>query len=120
MKKLSTLIVTIFLTISISSVQATAKDQNLKLKFQGNLKDSAGTLLNGTYTLKFRLYDIGSSSDPVWEETHKNVDIKEGTLKIELGGMEKLNLAFSKQYWLGVTVESDEEMSPRFRLTNNY
>ncbi len=84
--------------------------------FQGTLKDSSGTVLDGTFTATFRIYDAETSGTPLWEETHAGLNIEEGLLDVELGSITELDLPFDKQYWLGVEIAQDGEMTPRFRL----
>ena len=87
------------------------------LRFQAKLSNTQATLLNGTYTLTFRLYDVETTGLPIWEEIQQDIFVEEGSLDVELGSETALNLAFDKQYWLSVEVESDGEMTPRFKLT---
>jgi hypothetical protein len=61
------------------------------------------------------LYDSDIEEVSLWKEI-QDVYVEDGILDVELGINEPINLPFDKQYWLGVEVESDGEMSPRFRL----
>jgi len=83
--------------------------------FQASLEDTQGLPLEGTFDLTFRLYDTDFAGDPLWEET-QNVYVEEGLLDVELGAQTAIELPFDKQYWLGVEVEADGEMSPRFKF----
>jgi len=93
------------------------------IRFQGMLKDAGGVPLDSasslkTYALTFKIYDRATEGEALWEET-QDVDIYDGLLDVELGSINPIdNLAFDKQYWLGVTVEGDSQMSPRFKLTS--
>lgn len=87
------------------------------MRFQGNLGDADEQPLNGIFTLTFRIYDAETGGTPLWEEVQENIDIEKGFLDILLGSVTSLDLPFDKQYWLGVEVESDGEMTPRFKLT---
>ena len=88
------------------------------LRFQANIQDSSGMALDGAYNISFKIYDVRTQGAPLWQETHTNVQVQQGLLDLELGSITALELAFDRQYWLGVEVENDGEMSPRFRLTS--
>ena len=89
------------------------------VRFRGTLRDSQGALLDGSHTLKFRLYKTADdvSEVPTWTETHQSVAISNGLLEVELGSVTPLDVSFATQYWLGVEVGTDGEMVPRFKLT---
>lgn len=87
------------------------------LRFQARLGDAQETPLDGTFTLTFRLYDTDTGGSPLWEEMQQDVNVEEGILDVELGSVTPIDLPFDKQYWLGVKVEFDSEMVPRFKLT---
>jgi len=88
------------------------------MRFQGKLKDSQGAPLDGTYTITFSLYDVESGADAALWTEEQTLTITNGLLDVELGSVTPIELAFNKQYWLGVKVESDPEMTPRFKLTS--
>ena len=87
--------------------------------FQASLQDRDGMPLNGTYTLTFKLYDTETGGTPLWQEVHQEIDIQDGLLQAELGSITPFDyLSFDRQYWLGIEVASDNEMTPRFKLTS--
>jgi hypothetical protein len=87
------------------------------VSFQGMLKDGSGTLLpDGAYTILFRIYDTESGGDELWGE-QKLVTVEEGIFHTQLGSMTSLNLPFDKPYWLGINVETGEELLPRVPFT---
>lgn len=88
------------------------------LRFQAKLGDAAETPLDGVFNLIFRLYDVDTAGTPLWEEIQQGIDVVGGILDVELGSVTTLDLPFDVQYWLGVEVESDGEMTPRFKLTS--
>lgn len=89
------------------------------IRFQGALGNSTGMPLDGTFTLTFKLYDVQTGGIPIWEEIQQNITIENGALDVELGSVTPINLSFAKQYWLGVTINTDGEMIPRFKLTSS-
>lgn len=86
------------------------------IRFQGSLGDPNGIPLDGTFTLTFRLYDTETGGSLLWQEAQIKT-VEAGLLDVELGSVTPIELSFDKQYWLGVEVESDGEMTPRFKLT---
>lgn len=93
------------------------KNPSRLMRVQGNLKDIDRTPLDGLFTLTFRIYDVETGGAALWQETQNNINIEEGLLSVELGSVKSLDLPFDKKYWLSAQVESDVEMSPRFKLT---
>jgi hypothetical protein len=86
------------------------------IRFQAQLTDGQGAYLEGSFNITFRLYDTDIAGQPLWEEA-QDVYVEEGILDTVLGKATPFNLTFDKQYWLGVEVGTDGEMSPRFELT---
>ncbi|MFH1777035.1 MAG: hypothetical protein ABH952_05695 [Candidatus Omnitrophota bacterium] len=87
------------------------------MRFQARLGDADEAVLSGTFTIVFRLYDTDASGIPLWEEVQTGVNVEDGVLDVELGSVTPIELAFDQQYWLGVEVDYDGEMTPRFKLT---
>jgi hypothetical protein len=87
------------------------------MSFQATFGDDQGNPLTGMYDVTFRIYDAPAGGDLMWEET-QSIDVSDGLLDAELGSVTPFNIAFDKQYWLGVEIGSDGEMTPRFKLTS--
>lgn len=87
------------------------------ISFKGNLKDINGMPINGTRQMIFKIYDRATLGTPLWQETQSNVNIEDGIFSAELGSVNPIKLPFDKQYYLGVKVGTDNEMTPRFKLT---
>lgn len=87
------------------------------LTVQGRLK-SNGLLANGDYNMVFSIYDVATGGTPLWQETHYNVSVTNGYFSVILGESTPLALDFNEQYWLGIKVNDDNEMTPRVKLTN--
>ncbi|MFC1725635.1 hypothetical protein ACFL4T_08405 [candidate division KSB1 bacterium] len=86
------------------------------ISYQGILKDSDGMLVcTGTYSLTFKIYDSGSSGTELWTET-QSVNISNGVCNVELGSVSTLDISFDRQYWLGITINSGTELTPRTKL----
>ncbi|NOX37494.1 MAG: hypothetical protein GXO78_08150 [Calditrichaeota bacterium] len=86
------------------------------ISYQGILTDVNGTpVADGAYELTFRLYDALSNGNMLWEEK-QTVPVKDGLFNVALGSVTPLVLPFDQPYWLGITVGSGTEMSPRIPL----
>jgi hypothetical protein len=88
-----------------------------KINYQGYLTDTAGIPINGSLQMVFSLYDVPSSGTPLWAE-HQNVTVINGIYNVSLGDTVLIPLAFDVPYYLGITVGSDPEMTPRKALTS--
>jgi len=82
------------------------------MPIQGRLTDAGGTPLNGVHTITFRLYDDPTVGAVVCSDTN-SVTVTNGLFSSEIGGNctdDKIN---GQPLYLGVTVGSDAEMTPR-------
>lgn len=81
---------------------------------QGRLFDENNTPVNETLDVQFNIYaDVGDSV-PAWTETHP-VTFEDGFFSVALGSTNELDTATftGGAMYLGVTVGSDPEMTPR-------
>ncbi|MCI0512948.1 hypothetical protein L0128_07050, partial [candidate division KSB1 bacterium] len=79
------------------------------ISYQGVLTDANGNpVANGTYNIFFRLYDDDSGNQR-WTEGH-NVEVTDGIFSVVLGTITPLNLAFDRQYWLGIAIGGGSEL----------
>ncbi|MEQ1745853.1 MAG: hypothetical protein ABMA02_10525 [Saprospiraceae bacterium] len=98
--------------------QQTAHAQGALLGIQGILKKANGNAVDdGTYSLKFRLYEQAEGGAHIWQEIQPDVDVVGGIYTATLGSITALNVPFDTTYYLGVSVGSGTEMLPRIRLT---
>ena len=90
------------------------------INYQGMLTQSNGTtpVTNGNYNLTFKIYGSEAGVDSLWREYHSNVPVTNGLLNVILGSITTLNLTFDTDYWLGIKVGTDPELSPRIRLAS--
>jgi len=89
------------------------------INYQGMLTTPAGSpVADGQYNLTFKIYGSESGNDSLWWEYHTNVDVTNGLFNIILGSISGLDLPFDSDYWLGIRVGTDPELSPRTRLTS--
>ncbi len=89
------------------------------LSLQGILKKANGIALeDGDYNITFKIYVVDSTQFK-WMETIEGVEVISGIYSVILGAnkMFPLNLAFDKDYELGISIGT-QEMRPRVRLTS--
>jgi hypothetical protein len=87
------------------------------MSYQGVLTDGAGTPVpDNTYSLTFRMYTVSSGGSDIWTET-QSVQVTGGIFSVILGSSNPLTVAFDTAYWLGVSVDSGPEFTPRRPLT---
>lgn len=87
-----------------------------KINYQGSLTDSGGTLIDGTVSILFSIYDVSAGGTALWSET-QSVTVSNGIFSVNLGDINPITLPFDTQYYLGVKVKTDAEMTPRRSLT---
>ncbi len=88
------------------------------LSLDGYLTDPSGTLLNGSHSFVFSLYTVPSGGTALWSET-QTLAVSSGKLNALLGSVSALTLPFDQDYYLGVKVSTDSEMSPRYRVASS-
>jgi len=103
-------------------VPAAAGTSTGTIAYQGRLADSAGTPITDTVNMEFRLYDVPTGGAPLWSElwTGTNaVRVSDGLFNVMLGSLTQIPqsvIAGHDQLWLGITVGTDDEMTPRVQL----
>jgi|GEM_PF-3167488 len=92
------------------------------IAYQGRLADSAGTPLTETLNMSFRLYSGASGGAALWTEqwTGPNgVQVSDGLFNVMLGSLTPIAqsvITGNSTLFLGITVGTDDEMSPRVQL----
>ena len=89
------------------------------ISYQGVLKDAAGGVVpNGEYILMFKFYNSESGGTELWSET-KPINVVDGIINTELGSTEPIPFPiFFESVWLGITIGSGSELTPRIALTS--
>lgn len=120
-------ILLVLLLVFTQSVWATAPQSPLAtststISYQGRLANAVGDPLTGVYNLEFRIYDVPTGGVPLWEELWtggNSVQISDGLFNVMLGSLDP-TLASAiegfNELYLGITVGTDSEMSPRVQL----
>ena len=86
--------------------------------FQGKLldTDTGGVVADGNYSIVFSLYTTDTGGTAAWQET-QTVAVKDGKYSVLLGSVTVLDgVSFDQALYLGVKVDADDEMSPRYEL----
>lgn len=96
---------------------AYAATLNQMLYQQGLLTDRSGNPIEGTHSVRFRLYTSPTEGDPLWEET-KILAFEKGIYGTTLGDQTALtNALLSKaSLYFGITVDADTELAPRIAV----
>ena len=82
----------------------------------GLLTDSNNDSLTGTYEINFTIYDNFTGGNVEYNTIKNVITDANGVYNVVLSG---LDIDFSEDYYLGVQVESDAEMTPRLNLTSS-
>ena len=83
-----------------------------QINYQGYLTATGGTPFNGAVSMALNLYDVATGGATLYTET-QTVTVTNGVFNVQIGSVTALSLPFDVSYWLGVTVGTDPEMSPR-------
>lgn len=92
------------------------------IAYQGRLADASGDPLTDTVNMTFRLYAVASGGAPLWEEQWtgaNSVQVSDGLFNVMLGSVNAIGHAVitgNSNLFLGITVGTDSEMSPRVQL----
>jgi hypothetical protein len=92
------------------------------IPYQGRLANSSGQPLTQTVNMIFRLYSAASGGSPLWEEQwtgSNSVQVSDGLFNVMLGSLTPVSpsvITGNANLFLGITVGTDSEMSPRVQL----
>jgi hypothetical protein len=87
------------------------------INYQGMLTNGSGTPLSGLYDITFKIYDAELAGTQKWTETQSSVSVTNGLFNVILGSSNPLDLDFSQDYWLDITVQG-EHMPARLKFTS--
>ncbi len=115
--KSSLLFLTVICLISILTLDSAFAQAPKTISYQGYLTDNNQEVVtDDDYSITFKIYDQAGGGNALWTES-KTVGVAAGVFTAILGQLVPLNLAFDKQYWLGIAVNGTAELSPRTVLT---
>jgi len=107
------LLVTVFVLVSLSFVVAIPED----LSLNGRLMNSTGSALSGEYGVNFSIYSVSSGGSALWSSG--NLSVVADSNGIFVVRLKNVDLNFSDDYYLGIKVEGDDEMTPRVNLSSS-
>jgi len=111
--RISFLVVTAFLT----TLPAFAQVPHL-INYQGKLTDAQDNPVTGSHAIVFSIYQTATGGAAVWTENYPSVAVTAGLFNVLLGSVTPLNLPFDRDYYLGVKIGNDAEMTPRKRIVS--
>ena len=82
------------------------------INYQGYLTGSNGPAISASLPMAFKIYGVASGGTALHTET-QTVTVSNGIFNVLLGTAPPLTLPFDAPYYLGVTVGTDVELSPR-------
>jgi microcystin-dependent protein len=96
------------------------------INYQGKLTNAGGSQVpDGSYDVEFKIYDVATGGTALWSETWNSgtsqVATKGGVFNALLGKYNPIPVTFFADHsvtYLGITVGSDSEMTPRQRITS--
>lgn len=103
--------------VVLAGAQAMAQ-MPLTMSYQGFLTDNTGVPVNGEREMIFAIYAAPAGGGPMWQETH-TLNVLNGRFDVVLGNFTSLGMQFDAQYWLGIRVGLDAEMTPRQALAGS-
>jgi len=112
------LIAAMFYQSSRAQVSGSNTDVPRLLSYQGQVKQTDGTPMNGTHTITASLYSDSHGKNTVWRGSY-SAEVVNGVFTILLGsGNSPLPdvFAMNRPMWVGVSVDNQEEMKPFAQL----
>jgi hypothetical protein len=103
--------------LTASPVYAQVNAAPSLLNYQGRIANSDGNPVpDGTYSIRFSLWDAASAGTEKWNQTIANVQVKNGTFAVLLN----TNTAglFNGNLWLETKIGTDTALTPRQQLVS--
>ena len=87
-----------------------------KLTVQGQLRNSTSDAVSGYFNMSFNIYDVDTGGAPLYQKNVTGVYVdSNGIYSMTL---DNIDIPFSSNYYLGIFVDDDSEMSPRLNITD--
>ncbi len=117
MKRNVSMIVALMVALLALAPVVTAAVPNL-MQYQGHLTDDSGAPLDTIIDMTFTIYDDSAGGTVWWNETQPSVVVTNGLFNVLLGSVNPISdsIFVDTPRWLGITIGSDPEISPRTRL----
>ena len=111
------LVILLLVSVTILSSNLFSQAIPMQISYQGVLKDAAGNVLNGDFTITFRIYNDAVGGSALWNE-NQSVSVANGLFNIQLGSVTPITtVPFDRIQFLGITVGTGSELSPRTLLS---
>jgi hypothetical protein len=94
---------------AVSAPDVTAAVTN-GIGYQGRLTSATGTPLNGTYAMRFVVYDADVAGSALWDSGNLNIAVENGLFNVKLG-VDVVDFD-GQALWLSIIVDG-ETLSPR-------
>lgn len=104
-----------FAIISVLMLSTLSYAAPNQMAFQGILKNSSGTVVSGSVSVIFKIYDAPSGGNTIWTQT-KTITAVRGHFTTTLDNLLPSYFPESEERYLGIKVGSDSEMVPRQHL----
>jgi len=116
LRMLSCLVLLVCVSIGSTSNAAAPSLVN----YSGVLTNAVGGPLSGTFDVDFALYGVASGGIAIWVEAQSVTTDANGRFNVLLGSNSPINAGdfIGANRWLGITVESDPQMTPRTRIVS--
>ncbi len=88
------------------------------INYQGLLMNNLGSYPDTTVFLTFSIYDAPFDGNVIWSESQLGIVIEDGLFEVRLGSNTPLSASVFSDVnrWLGITVGTSPEISPRIQL----
>ncbi len=108
----------VLLTVLVASIMivATASATFDSITIQGQLRDISNTVLSGDYNFSFNIYSSFTGGTSLYEKNFTYLTVDENGIYTAI--LDNVDLDFDQNYYLGVNVNDDGEMSPRLNMTD--
>jgi len=108
-------VLVVVLLIAVFSISVNAEVPNY-INYQGRLTDDSGQPVTGSKLIKFKIYSSPDGTDSLWSSAFRAVQVSEGLFNVRLGEVAPLPIdlfAGDDPRYLGITVDTDAEVTPR-------
>ena len=108
-------VLSLLVLTGFTSIIAYAQEPNYlprQIKYQGVLKDGQGRVFRGKKQVTFSIYGSEEARRPLWNETQV-VNFTKGRFTVILGAINPIILSEAKPFYLGIQVDSRQEILPR-------
>jgi len=115
MRIFSTLLILIMLAVTVSFAQVARL-----VHYEGELKNAEGETFSGTTDITVGIFRSPLSEEPVWTETHTNVEVNDGQYSLMLGSQNPLNLSFYEYFLEASTPDFPTEAGRKMIVGSGY